>query len=113
MEGNYNETAFELLDTFLGWVEERELVAHGMCFLYRFPFFPCSSFYVYITYCLLCLVSPFVGWMSGGYFWPSWKGNMALFADPIMINRSIAYATKVASVAASIYIIFIACVYAN
>eukprot|EP00026_Physarum_polycephalum_P005686 Phypoly_transcript_05721.p1 GENE.Phypoly_transcript_05721~~Phypoly_transcript_05721.p1 ORF type:complete len:585 (+),score=70.87 Phypoly_transcript_05721:22-1755(+) len=84
--GEYNNTAFELLDTFLGWTEERGLVAH---------------------------LSPFVGWMSGGYFWPTWKGHRDLFSDPVMINASVAYATKVASVAANHAAAILALEYGN
>ncbi|MCS6243850.1 MAG: cellulase family glycosylhydrolase [Opitutus sp.] len=42
--------------------------------------------------------SLFVGWMSGGIFWPRWKGERNLFSDPEMIERSEAFARKAAKV---------------
>ncbi|WP_112787773.1 glycoside hydrolase 5 family protein [Geminisphaera colitermitum] len=40
--------------------------------------------------------SLFVGWMSGGTFWPSWKTDTQnLFADPGIIERAAAYARTI------------------
>ncbi|EIP99862.1 endo-beta-mannanase [Opitutaceae bacterium TAV1] len=40
--------------------------------------------------------SLFVGWMSGGIFWPSWKTDTQnLFADPDIIERAAAYARTI------------------
>ncbi|AHF91565.1 endo-beta-mannanase [Opitutaceae bacterium TAV5] len=42
--------------------------------------------------------SLFVGWMSGGIFWPSWKGaHQNLFADPEIIERGAAWARVIAT----------------
>ncbi|AHF90519.1 endo-beta-mannanase [Opitutaceae bacterium TAV5] len=40
--------------------------------------------------------SLFVGWMSGGIFWPPWKSDTQnLFSDPVMIERGAAYARTI------------------
>lgn len=54
-QGNYNETAFDLLDTFLGWIEERELVAHGTLSPFYFPlsFHPNYFITFSVTFCWL------------------------------------------------------------
>lgn len=36
--------------------------------------------------------SLFVGWMSGGVFWPDWFGGRNLFADPFLVERGVAFA---------------------
>src|SRR5690606_28650864 len=41
--------------------------------------------------------SLFVGWMSGGIFWPEWKGGRNLFADEDMIVRAEAFARLLAT----------------
>lgn len=41
--------------------------------------------------------SLFVGWMSGGIFWPSWREGRNIFGDPAMIKRAAAFAQKAAS----------------
>src|ERR1043166_3661576 len=38
--------------------------------------------------------SLFVGWMSGGIFWPKWKGSRNLFEDADMVERSLAFAQR-------------------
>jgi hypothetical protein len=45
-------------------------------------------------------VSLFVGWMSGGLFWPPWKGDRNLFADVALRERAAAFAGKAAAVLA-------------
>lgn len=42
--------------------------------------------------------SLFVGWMSGGIFWPPWKGRRNLFEDPCMARRSLAFVRRCARV---------------
>ncbi|EIP98540.1 endo-beta-mannanase [Opitutaceae bacterium TAV1] len=39
--------------------------------------------------------SLFVGWMSGGVFWPEWKAGRNLFSDALMLERATAYARTV------------------
>ncbi|MBC8039087.1 MAG: cellulase family glycosylhydrolase [Opitutaceae bacterium] len=67
--GDYSETAFARLDRFLELCAARGLRAQ-------------PSF--------------FVGWMSGGLFWPDWKGGRNLFADDEIVERSVAYARTLA-----------------
>jgi hypothetical protein len=71
--GHYDETMFARLTQFLGWCAERDL-----------------------------LVQPtlFVGFMSGGYFWPADKGGRNLYADPDLRLHCQAYARKAAAVIA-------------
>jgi hypothetical protein len=65
--GVYNEQPFERLEKLLGWCREREVLAHpGL----------------------------FVGWMSGGIFWPKWKAGRNVFADPVMLERSTCFARR-------------------
>ena len=64
---------FDRLAQFLGWCAERGLYAQP---------------------------SLFVGWMSGGTFWPEWKAGRNLFADPFMVERSAAFARRAAEVIA-------------
>ncbi len=40
--------------------------------------------------------SLFVGWMSGGTFWPEWKGTRNVFADAEVTRRGEAYAREAA-----------------
>ena len=71
--GRYDPTTFDRLAQLLAWCSERGIFAHP---------------------------SLFVGWMSGGIFWPSWRRRRNLFCDPFMIERSIAFARKTAEVIA-------------
>lgn len=45
---------------------------------------------------ILAQPSFFVGWMSGGLFWPEWKGPRNLFADEFVVERSVEYARVLA-----------------
>ncbi len=67
--GEYDATMFDRLAQFLAWCGEYELWAQP---------------------------SLFVGWMSGGTFWPAWKGERNLFADPWLVERSAAFARRAA-----------------
>lgn len=67
--GRYRRVAFERLAQFLGWCAERELLAHPALF---------------------------VGWMSGGIFWPQWKARRNLFFDPLLRRRAFAFAARAA-----------------
>jgi hypothetical protein len=69
----YNATSFRRLAQFLGWCRERRLIVQPTLM---------------------------VGWMSGGIFWPEWKGDRNLFTDPSMRRRATAFATKAARVCA-------------
>ncbi|MBN1584187.1 MAG: cellulase family glycosylhydrolase [Anaerolineae bacterium] len=71
--GEYETTMFDRLAQFLTWCRERNLYAQP---------------------------SLFVGWMSGGIFWPEWKGQRNLFDDPFMVERSAAFARRCAEVIA-------------
>ena len=69
--GSYNEEMFARLAQFLSWCAERDLLAQPTLF---------------------------VGFMSGGYFWPDGKGDRNLFADPALRSHCLAYARKAAAV---------------
>lgn len=69
--GFYDETMFERLSVFMGWCEDRGLLMQPTLF---------------------------VGWMSGGIFWPEWKGKRNLFLDPLMRERGFALAKEVSKV---------------
>jgi len=69
----YDPRMFLRLAELLGWFRERGLYAH-------------PSF--------------FVGWMSGGIFWPAWKGPRNLYTDPFMARRAAAFARHAAAVCA-------------
>lgn len=71
--GVYCETAFARLREWLGWCRERGIAAHP---------------------------SLFVGFMSGGLFWPAWRGERNVFADEQMCRRGFAFARKAAEVIA-------------
>lgn len=71
--GEYDDAMFDQLAQFLIWCREREVWAQP---------------------------SLFVGWMSGGTFWPTWKGERNLFTDPWLIERSAAFAQHAAEVIA-------------
>jgi hypothetical protein len=68
--GQYNLLMFERLAQFLAWCGQRRLWAQP---------------------------SLFVGWMSGGIFWPAWKAGRNVFADPFMVKRAAAFARKAAA----------------
>ena len=44
--------------------------------------------------------SLFVGWMSGGIFWPEWVEGRNVFADPLVIDRAVAFARAASRVIA-------------
>lgn len=69
--GVYDQTQFERLAQFLQWCVERDIVAQPTLF---------------------------VGFMSGGIYWPQWKGERNLFADGVMLERSAAFAREAARV---------------
>ena len=71
--GSFDEGKFEDLRKMLGWIKQRGLLVD---------------------------VSTFMGWMSGRHYWPSWKNGRNLYTDATMINRSVAFAAKVAKTAA-------------
>jgi len=71
--GEYDAHMFDRLAQFLTWCGERGLWAQP---------------------------SLFVGWMSGGTFWPDWKGNRNLFAEEWMVRRSADFARQAAAVLA-------------
>lgn len=71
--GRYDETMFARLAKMLAWCRERGIYAHP---------------------------SLFVGWMSGGTFWPQWRAGRNTFADPTMLERSAAFAMRAAQVIA-------------
>lgn len=63
--GQYDPLMFERLDQFLGWCDERGILAHP---------------------------SLFVGFMSGAVYWPRWVAGRNVFADPELRARSAAFA---------------------
>ena len=63
----YDPLMFGRLSRFLAWCDERDLYAQP---------------------------SLFVGWMSGGIFWPPWKQGRNLFADSFMVERSVTFARR-------------------
>ena len=69
--GNYATGMFERLERLMAWCQERQL--------YTNP-------------------SLFVGWMSGGLFWPAWKEAHNLYADPYMVERSTGLAQHAAQI---------------
>jgi hypothetical protein len=71
--GRYEPLMFARLAQFLRWCAERDLLAHP---------------------------SLFVGWMSGGTFWPRWREERNVFADPFMVERAAAFAARAAEVIA-------------
>ena len=71
--GRYDPRMFRRLAQLLGWCRTRGLLAHP---------------------------SLFVGWMSGGIFWPEWKRGRNLFADPFMRRRAFAFAGRAVRVCA-------------
>eukprot|EP01120_Amphizonella_sp_Union-15-10_P013710 TRINITY_DN643_c0_g1_i5.p1 TRINITY_DN643_c0_g1~~TRINITY_DN643_c0_g1_i5.p1 ORF type:complete len:576 (-),score=71.70 TRINITY_DN643_c0_g1_i5:92-1819(-) len=84
--GVYNQTVIARLEQMLTWCRSRGLFVN---------------------------ISVFVGWMSGGTFWPSWKGNRNLFTDPIISSESFLFARKVSAVAAPFSSIILAMEYGN
>lgn len=71
--GVYDEAAFDRLRELLRWHRERRLLAHP---------------------------SLFVGYMSGGVFWPEWRRGRNVFGDPVLRERAAAFAAKAAAVCA-------------
>ena len=69
--GRYDERMFERLAALLGWCRVRGIYAQP---------------------------SLFVGWMSGGIFWPSWRQGRNVFADSFMVERAVAFARRAAEV---------------
>jgi hypothetical protein len=69
--GRYNAAAFRRLEAMLSWCRREGLLAHP---------------------------SLFVGWMSGGIFWPEWKRGRNLFGDAFMRRRAGAFAARAARV---------------
>lgn len=47
---------------------------------------------------LLAQPSLFVGWMSGGIFWPEWKQGKNVFSDAFMVERAEAFARRAARI---------------
>ncbi|MCX7934099.1 MAG: beta-galactosidase, partial [Planctomycetota bacterium] len=74
--GKYRAQNFRRLAKLLAWFREHDLLAQP---------------------------SLFVGFMSGGHFWPEWKKDRNLFADREMIRRSTAFARRAAGVLASFH----------
>lgn len=72
-EGVHAVAMFARLDRLLGWCGELGLRAHP---------------------------SLFVGFMSGGVFWPAWKRGRNLFSDPAMLARCAAFAAAAARIIA-------------
>lgn len=69
--GAYDETQFTHLAGLLQWHEDRGLLAHPALF---------------------------VGYMSGGIFWPSWFDGRNPFSDPNLRKHAVAFAQKAAAV---------------
>lgn len=69
--GNFDEKMFKRLAHMLAWCQQRQL--------YTNP-------------------SLFVGWMSGGLFWPAWKSDHNLYADSYLRERAAAFAQRAAQV---------------
>jgi hypothetical protein len=72
-EGVYDETKFDHLRDVLTWCQERGIYAHP---------------------------SLFVGWMSGGVFYPAWFRGRNMFSDAVLVKRSAAFARHAAEVIA-------------
>ncbi len=71
--GRYDRRMFARLQQMLLWHEERQLLAHP---------------------------SLFVGWMSGGIFWPVWHRGRNVYADLELRRRAFAFAHKSAAICA-------------
>ena len=71
--GQYDAEAFEKLRHLLAACRSRGLAAHP---------------------------SLFVGFMSGGIFWPTWRDGRNVFADVFMVERGVAFAARAAAVIA-------------
>ncbi|HEY3332221.1 MAG TPA: cellulase family glycosylhydrolase [Capsulimonadaceae bacterium] len=69
-EGVYDDQKFDRLTQFLAWCDDRDILAQP---------------------------SLFVGWMSGGEFWPAWRAGRNVFADPLMVERGAAFASRCAA----------------
>jgi hypothetical protein len=66
--GTYDERLFRRLEQLLEWHRQRNLVTNP---------------------------SIFVGWMSGGLFWPAWKGGRNFYADPWVVERAVGFTHRV------------------
>jgi endo-1,4-beta-mannosidase len=71
--GQYDERMFQRLADWLGWFRERGLAAHP---------------------------SLFVGWMSGGTFYPQWFAGRNPFSEPELVRRMEAFVCKAGEVLA-------------
>ncbi|WP_438479360.1 glycoside hydrolase 5 family protein [Oleiharenicola lentus] len=71
--GIYEERMFARLDDLLRWHREQGLLAHPTLF---------------------------VGYMSGGIFWPEWHAGRNVFSDPALRARAIAFTEKVSAICA-------------
>ncbi len=69
--GQYDPVCFDRLTTFVGWCAERNILAHP---------------------------AVFVGWMSASTFFPAWKEGRNLYTDPVVRERSVLFASRVAEV---------------
>jgi len=67
--GEYDRTAFQRLAWMLDACRQRGILAHP---------------------------SLFVGWMSGGLFWPEWKAGRSLYSDPFVLERAGRFAEEAA-----------------
>jgi len=67
--GEYDRPAFQRLAWMLGACRQRRILAHP---------------------------SLFVGWMSGGLFWPEWKAGRSLYSDPFVVERAERFAEEAA-----------------
>ncbi len=67
----YDPIHFEHLSEMLGWCRQRGLAAQP---------------------------SLFVGFMSGGYFWPAWRQGRNVFSDPEMLARAAGFARHAAGI---------------
>ena len=71
--GRYDRRMFARLRKLLRWHEERALLAHP---------------------------SLFVGWMSGGIFWPKWHRGRNIFSDGELRRRAFAFTSRSAAICA-------------
>ena len=69
LSGEYGRVAFQRLAWMLNACRQRDIMAHP---------------------------SLFVGWMSGGLFWPQWKAGRSLYSDPFVVKRAEQFAGETA-----------------
>ena len=84
--GTFREEAWEQLTTFLGWCRERDIAV---------------------------IPTLFVGFMSGGFFYPEGKEKVNIFSDPVWREGCREYATKAATVMAPFQDIILAVDHGN